>query len=117
MLPLSMSSICLSSDSLEPFAQAICSAVNIQALLPWMIKHGLLTRFDQEYFMSTSHIPMEKRHRLMCLVVSLNENCVEKFLDCLSQTAVEYAPHDDLLNKIQSGMLSVAIYVAELLAM
>ena len=54
--------------------------------------------------MSPSHIPMEKRHKLTCLVISLNEECVEKFLDCLSQTAVDYAPHDYLLKKIQSGM-------------
>ena len=69
-----------------------------------MIKCGLLTRYDQEYFMSPSPIPMDKRHRLMYLVISLNEKCVEKFLDCLSQTAVDYAPHDYLLKKIQSGM-------------
>ena len=100
-----MLSHCLHIDSLEPFAQAIYSSVDVQTILPWLIAHGLVTRFDQEYFMNPSHIPSEKQLKLMCLVISLNEKCVEKFLRCLSNTADEYSPHGELLEKILNGIV------------
>ena len=93
--------VCL--DSLEPFAYDISCSVNVGEILPVLISHGLLTRSDHDYFTSKVHTHAEKLERLTCLVVSLNEDCVEKFLDCLSKTA-DYAPHDSLLKKINNGM-------------
>ena len=100
-----MLSHCLHLDSLEPFAQDICSSVDIQTILPSLIAHGLVTRFDQEYFMSPQHTSSEKQLRLMCLVISLNEKCVEKFLQCLSQTVGECCLHGELLKKIYTGIV------------
>ena len=54
--------------------------------------------------MSPAHTSLEKQNKLTTLVLSLQEDCADKFVDCLSQTA-DYAPHDTLLKKIQSGML------------
>ena len=91
-------------DSLEPFAHDICNSVNIPTILTLLMKHGLISRLDQDYFMNQTHTDMEKQNRLTCLVVSLNEECADKFLECLSQSAVDYAPHGTLLKKIQSDM-------------
>ena len=94
-------------DSLESFAQDICSLVDVQTILPWLTKHGLVTRFDLEYFTSSYYTSVEKQHRLMCLAISLNEKCVEKFLECLSQTS-NLAPHGELLEKIHNSTFSLA---------
>ena len=99
-----MLSLCLCLDSLEPFAQGICSSVDVQTIVPWMITHGLVTSHDKAYFYNPYHNSVEKQHKLMCLVLSLNEDCVEKFLECLSQTS-DYAPHGTLLEKIRNSML------------
>ena len=100
-----MLSHCLHLDSLEPFAQDICSSVDILIILPSLIAHRLVTRFDQEYFMSALHTSSEKQLKLMCLVISLNEKCVEKFLQCLSQTVGEHPLHGELLEKICKGIV------------
>ena len=96
---------CLHLDSLEPFAQDIPSSVDIEIILPSLIAHGLVTRLDQEYFMSPFHTSVEKQLKLMCLVISLNEECVEKFLECLSQTVGEHPLHGELLEKIHNGIV------------
>ena len=103
-----MFSLYLHLDLLESFAQDIYSSVDIQTILPWLTKHGLVTRFDLEYFTSSSHTSVEKQRKLMCLAISLNEKCVEKFLECLSQTVGEYAPHGELLEKICNSTFSLA---------
>ena len=77
--------------------------MDVVTILPMLLTCGLLTRSDSEYFISSAHTTVEKQQRLTCLAISLNEECVEKFLKCLSQTAVEYAPHSSLLEKIQKG--------------
>ena len=92
--------ICI--DSLEPFAYEICNSVDISTILPFLIKHGLINRHDNEYFMNPVHTSVEKQCKLTTLVVSLNEDCVDKFVDCLSQTS-DFAPHDTLLKTIQSS--------------
>ena len=76
--------------------------MDVPTILPFLIKHGLITRHDNDYFISQAYTNVEKQSKLTCLVVSLHEDCIDKFVDCLSQTA-DYAPHDTLLKKIQSG--------------
>ena len=90
-------------DSLEPFAYDICSSVDISTILPFLIKHGLISCHDNDYFMSPAHTSVEKQCKLTTLIASLNEDCADKFIDCLSQTS-DFAPHDALLKTIQSGM-------------
>ena len=97
--------VCL--DSLEPFAYDISHSVDVPTILPLLIQHGLITRHDNDYFIHHSYTNAEKQSKLTCLVVSLNEDYVDKFLDCLSQTS-NFAPHDTLWNKIQSGMSPAA---------
>ena len=85
-----------------------------------MLKHALITRADQEYLICQYHTSSMRQQKFMCLVISLNENYVEKFLDCLSQTAVEYVPHDELLKKIRNGTyvhISIVTYISVVVAM
>jgi len=90
-------------DSLKPFAKDICCSVDIETILPFLISYGLITPSDQGYFYSLAPTYVEKLQKLTCLIVSLNEECVEKFLECLSETSY-YAPHSSLFEKISSGM-------------
>ena len=103
-----MFSLHIHLDSLESFAQDIFSSVDVQTILPLLTKHGLVTRFDLEYFTHSSYTSVEKQRKLMCLAISLNEKCVEKFLECLSQTVGEYPLHGELLEKIRNGTFSLA---------
>ena len=60
-----------------------------------------------------------RQQKFMCLVISLNENYMEKFLDCLSQTAVEYVPHDELFKKICTDTyvhISIVTYISVVVA-
>lgn len=94
--------ICL--DSLQEFADDICDSVDISTIQPHLIKRGLINKTDHEYFLNSLHTPTDKRSKLIFLIISLPESCVEKFLDCLSQTSHDYAPHGSLLEKIRDGM-------------
>jgi len=69
-----------------------------------MLAHGLLTPEHGEYYFNPHVIMTEKQRKLGFLIVTLTEQCAQKFLECLRNTK-HYAPHDDLLKKIQDGTL------------
>ena len=87
-------------DSLECFATDIKDSVDVDTILTNLISHGLLTLEQQEYLNHPQRTSFEKRQRLCEVLLRLNEECVKKFLQCLSETS-DYAPHEQLLNKIQ----------------
>ena len=67
-----------------------------------MVTNGLLSSSQHEYLLSPYHTSNDKKHKLTCIAVTLNEDSVEKFLHCLEETS-HYEPHETLLKKIRNG--------------
>ena len=89
-------------DSLKPFTTDICGAIDVNTILPFMVKNGLLSSSQHQYFLNPYHTTYDKQNKLTCIAVTLNEDCVERFLQCLQETS-EYEPHETLLKKIRIG--------------
>ena len=68
-------------------------------ILPNLISHGLLSPDQQERLNHPLLTPTKKQQELCGILLRLNEDRVEKFLQCLSETS-SYDPHKQLLNKI-----------------
>ena len=67
-----------------------------------MVKNGLLSSSQHQYLLNPYHTITEKQNKLTCIAVTLSEDCVEKFLQCLEETS-DYEPHETLLKKIRNG--------------
>ena len=65
-----------------------------------MMNYGLLTREQQEYLCNPAHTPCAKGRKLCTIILSFNESCVKKFIQCLAETS-DYEPHRELLQKIR----------------
>ena len=89
-------------DSLKAFATDIYSAIDVDTILPFMVKYGLLTSNEHQYFLHPYHTPNDKQNKLTCIAVTASEDGVEKFLLCLEETR-HYEPHETLLKKIRDG--------------
>lgn len=89
-------------DSLKPFTTDICSAIDVNTILPHMVKNGLLSSSQHQYFLNPYHTTNDKQNKLTCIAVTINEDCVERFLKCLEETS-DYEPHETLLKKIRDG--------------
>ena len=90
------------SDSLKPFTTDINSAVDVETVLPYMVKNGLLSSSQHQDLLNPYHTSNAKKHQLTCIIVTLDEDCVEKFLQCLEETS-HYEPHETLLKKIRNS--------------
>ena len=100
---------CITIDSLQPYTEDIINGVNVNTITPPMLAHGLLTPEHGEYFFNPHVISTEKQRKLGFLIITLSEECAQIFLQCLKNTR-DYAPHDDLLKKIEDGKY-IRIYV------
>ena len=96
---------CYYLDSLKPFTADIHGAVDVTAILPYMVQNGLLTSNQHQYFLNPYHTSDEKQRELACIVVTSSEDCVEKFLQCLLETS-DYEPHEKLLKKIHNSNMT-----------
>ena len=68
-------------------------------ILPNLISYGLLTPKQLADLTHPQHTTFEKQQILRGIILQLNEKCVKKFLQCLSETS-SYDPHKQLLDKI-----------------
>ena len=91
--------LCNILDSLQPFASKITSTVNVGFILLPMIQEGLLTPHQQQYLSSVCHTASEKQQKLCSIVLELPESCVDKFINCLSETS-DYEPHKQLYDEL-----------------
>ena len=87
-------------DSLECFATDIQDNIDVVTILPNLISYGLLTTKQQSDLTYSHYSPFEKQQILREIILQLNEKCVKKFLQCLSETS-SYDPHKQLLDKIR----------------
>ena len=87
-------------DSLEHFATDIKDSVDVGTISTHLISHGLLTPEQQDDLIDPNLNSSKKRQKLCEILLRLNEECVKKFLQCLSETS-SYSPHEQLLNKIR----------------
>ena len=86
-------------DYLRLFATDIAT-MDVDSIQMHMIQYGLLTKAQQEYLSSPANTSFAKGQKLCTIVLSFDESCVEKFLQCLSETS-HYEPHRELLQKIR----------------
>ena len=99
-------SIFIHADSLESFSTDISENVDVGTILPNLISHGLLTPKQRDYLTNPLHTSAEKQQELCGILLTLNEKCVKKFLQSLSETG-HYDPHKQLLNRIQCTLCYV----------
>ena len=69
-------------------------------ILTNLISCGLLTLEQQDYLIHPNLTSFEKQQKLCGILLRLDEECVKKFLQCLSETS-SYGPHEQLLKKIR----------------
>lgn len=79
----------------------------METILPNLTSHGLLTPEQREYLNHSVFTATQKQQKLCGVLLRLNEKCVKKFLQCLSETS-SYDPHKQLLTKIQCKDVIIA---------
>ena len=89
------------TDCLQPFATVIANTLDVDHILLQMVQKGLLTLDQQQDLSNPLHTPINKRQKLCSIILSLDNSCVEDFLQCLSETS-DYAPHKELLQNIRT---------------
>jgi len=88
-------------DSLQQYATVIHDSINVDLLLLKMISYSMLTPEQEDYFNNSMLTVAVRQRTFCCLIVRLNEECVETFLQCLEETN-HYQPHKVLLEKLRS---------------
>ena len=88
------------TDYLRAFATDIATTLNVDNIQLHMVQYGLLTRDQQDYLSNPIYTACAKGQKLCTIILSFNEGCVEKFLQCLTETSY-YEPHRELLQKIR----------------
>lgn len=88
------------TDCLQPFVTDIASTLDVDTIVLPMVKYGLLTQGQQDYLSNPVHTSTTKKNKLCSIILALDDNCVKKFLQCLSETS-DYDPHKQLLHKIR----------------
>lgn len=98
-------------DSLQPFTEDIINLIDVNTILPSLMSCGLLTRDQQSYFIESTSTSTEKKRKLANIIVTMSDDCVEIFLQCLENTVTsdKYRPHKELLEKIRHGNYIVYI--------
>ena len=86
-------------DSLQPFASKITNTVDVDLILPMMVQEGLVTPAQQQFLSSPLHTRDEKQQKLYSIVLELPEDCVDQFINCLSETS-QYEPHKKLHDEL-----------------
>ena len=82
------------------FASDITERIDLSEIVPKLMSCELLTFKQVEYLTHSAYTPTERKQKLCNILVTLDENDVEKFLQCLSKT--DYIPpHKKLLEMIQ----------------
>ena len=71
----------------------------MDVILPMMVQEGLVTPDQQQYLSIPYHTPGMKQQKLCSIVIELPESCVDKFINCLSETS-NYEPHKQLYDKL-----------------
>ena len=87
-------------DSLQCFATDIGEKTDLSIILTHLISHELLTTEQREYLTHIVYTSTEKKRILINILLSLDENGIKKFLQCLSETSY-HEPHKNLLEKIK----------------
>ena len=71
----------------------------MDVILPMMVQEGLVTPDQQQYLSNPYHTTGIKQQKLYSIVLELPESCVDKFINCLSETS-NYEPHKQLYDKL-----------------
>ena len=90
--------LCNILDSLQPFASKI-TTVDVNTILPFMVQESIVSPDQQQYLSSPNHTTCEKQQKLCSIVLELPESCVDKFINCLSETS-NYEPHKQLYDEL-----------------
>ena len=73
---------------------------DLSIILPHLMACDLLTTEQQDYLTHISYTSTNKMQKLCNILLSLDENDIKKFLQCLSHTS-DHEPHKKLLEKIK----------------
>ena len=95
-------------DSLQPFANEIANAVDVDYILPMMEQEGLVTPDQQQFLSSPYNTTIKEQQELTSIVIELPEDCVNKFIHCLLET-ITYDPHRLLCDKLCKVQCETAV--------
>ena len=73
---------------------------DLTIILPHLLSYELLTTENLDYLTHISYTSTNKMQKLCNILLSLDENGIKKFLQCLSHTS-DHKPHKKLLEKIK----------------
>jgi len=94
-----------SDKILNEIAVEFTSLINLGTLLPYLLKHGLLTNDESCSFQSAeSHItPTKKAQELLQLLKRKGSKILQKLLCCLNEET-EHSGHKDIALKLKDAM-------------
>ena len=81
---------------------------DLSIILPHLISCGLLTIEQREYLTHGAYTLSDKQQKLLNILLSLDENGIKRFLQCLSNTS-DFEPHKRLLENIQGKHMHLLI--------
>jgi len=63
------------------------------ALLPYLMKHDLANRSDQDYISNLHRTNQERNMYIICTIPYKDSNAFERFVKCLEEVGSEVASH------------------------
>ena len=80
----------------------IREGLNIAAILPHLVKHGLTTSDERELLLSSNTTTIEKKNKLIYLwLPHKGNNSLTRFMEALKDSIKEESTHESLACKIQ----------------
>lgn len=80
----------------------IC-AINIRAILPFLIEQNLITPDEREYLMNALHLDADKINKLMMSLPKKGPDALDKFILCLDDSS-DGTGHDALAKRIRKAI-------------
>ena len=93
---------------LNSIAQDFTVLVRVESLLPFLLKHNLVTRDEEYHLTNILYSPTGRVQMLLGYLKHKGDGCLQKFLCCLN-SADEHTGHKELAEKLKRIMQSSGI--------
>ena len=98
------------SQILNQLAPTISSSINLNELMPFLQKHGLVTNDENYHLTSAATAPGQGAQQLLQILKSKGDGTLQKFLCCLNSERQHLGHKDvaikltELMNKYHQGL-------------
>ena len=100
------------SRILDSIARSLIALVNLEALLPYLQQHHLLTDNEQSYLSNTLYSSTDRAQMLLRYLKHKGDGSLQMFL-CSLNLEHEHKGHKDLAKKLKGHMQTTGIHCTD----